>query len=129
MTDDVVSGWSAALSSTYRFGSRAYGWLRLPVPVRPELGEPLPGWLPDWASTSGLGVVAPGLAAVPPTDGGVVGLGVGRSDGVAGVTPGAVGVPGFEPRPEPEPAPEPEVDREAGELLGMLLGVDAPEPA
>jgi hypothetical protein len=105
--------------------SRTYAWLGLPVPVRLELDEPRSDWLPDWNPEPGFGSVVPGPRVVPPTDG-AAGRGVGRSDGVPGVSRGAAGVLGLRPRPESvySVVPGDAVGvREAGVVLGALLGV------
>lgn len=94
-------------------GRRAYGWLRLPAPVRSEAEEPLPVRAPD----SGVGGVRLVSAGVLPAGGVAVGLEVGRSDrvpGVPGPDPGAAGVPGFALVPVLEALREGTVVREAG---------------
>jgi hypothetical protein len=50
---------------------------------------------------AGVDGVPPTPVELPPTDGVVPGLGVGRSEGVGGIpAPGAAGVPGFAPMPD-----------------------------
>jgi hypothetical protein len=91
-----TSGPSALSTRVDGSTARAHGWFRPPVPGRAELGVPPPAWELD----PGVGVAFPEPGGVPPTEGAVPGLGVGRSDGVPGVlapAPGAAGVPGFAP--------------------------------
>src|SRR4051794_36858485 len=49
--------------------SHTYGWLRLPVPVRPEPGASFLGCPPDCVPELDLGAVVPAPGVVPPTDG------------------------------------------------------------
>ncbi len=92
----VISGPSALSIRIDGPTAGAYGWFRPPVPGRAELEVLPPVWVPD----PGVEVVFPAPGDVPPTEGAVAGLGVGRSIGVPDVLtpgPGAAGVPGFAP--------------------------------